>query len=143
MLKTLRDWLKHRLAGPELDALERYRMAIGETDRWLAAHQDAIDALDYVTARGEGHHTVDLPEVRQRIRIRNMIDPYTGRQVQPLTTTPATPRDVSNFVAANPRLQAALDDLGDHLKRTRGYGADEEHPPAVRYEFLGVCGDEC
>jgi len=69
-------WLKWLIAGRELETLNRYRVAVGCADRWLAEFPDSVDALGHVKAWAEGRdgedwdNYADISRLRERMRRR-------------------------------------------------------------------------
>ena len=46
-------WIKHLVAGEELDTLERYRMNISSIDQWFASHDDVVEIARWIKQYAE------------------------------------------------------------------------------------------
>lgn len=140
MLAAFREWLKWRVAGAEMAELERWRVRCEEASRWLAEFHDAADVLDHLAAwASPDRERVDVSTLREVMRIRRAASERAARAA----ATSAPPP-----VPQNPAVIAALEELGCHIERRivqpRAERRRRDDPPAdgVRYQFLGVCGDE-
>lgn len=64
-MKWLYRQLKWLLAGNELAALERYRLACGEALRWLASYPDARITAEWISSSGEGRARLRISDLRE------------------------------------------------------------------------------
>lgn len=55
MKNWLRQWLLRRIARRELEALERYRVAVDLVRRWNVMLAESYDTASWVRDVGEGH----------------------------------------------------------------------------------------
>ena len=57
-------WLKHRIAGRELAALERYRIASQAAIRWNASIPESAKTAEWIHQQGEGESSVSIGKFR-------------------------------------------------------------------------------
>ncbi len=60
--------LKRLVAGKELDALERYRMACNLAWRWNGQEPNSAETAEWISEVGEGKRGVDIEQFRERLR---------------------------------------------------------------------------
>lgn len=62
------EWLKWKIAGKELAALHRYRLACQEAYRWNATIPESALTADWIRAVGEGERGLDPQVLRDLLR---------------------------------------------------------------------------
>ena len=62
------EWLKHLIAGSELAALNRYRVACGLAHQWNGQIRASSDTAEWIGQVGEGKRGMDIEQFRERLR---------------------------------------------------------------------------
>lgn len=60
--------LKWLIAGRELRALERYRVACAEVQRWNAGIPDSANTAQWISGVGEGERAFNIAQFRDYLR---------------------------------------------------------------------------
>lgn len=61
------DWLKRLIAGPELAALERYRLACGLAWRWNGQIPASAKTAEWIRDVGQGERGMDIERFREEL----------------------------------------------------------------------------
>lgn len=64
-------WLKGWIAGKELCALERYRIACATAWRWNGQEKNSAETAEWISEVGEGKRGMDIEQFRERLRSNN------------------------------------------------------------------------
>lgn len=64
----MRRLLKRWIAGKELRALERYRVACGLAYRWNGQEPNSAETAQWIQEVGEGKRGMDIEQFRERLR---------------------------------------------------------------------------
>lgn len=62
------NWIKHRLARRELQALSRYRMATQLVCQWNGRIAGSAATAEWIRQVGDGERLVDIEQFRDRLR---------------------------------------------------------------------------
>lgn len=63
-------WLRRLVAGPDLDELERWRMAHSQASQWFVDFPDARDVLRWVHDGAKGKECLSIYQLRDLARAR-------------------------------------------------------------------------
>lgn len=62
------NWLKQLVAGNELAALNRYRVACSLAWRWNGEIKPSSDTAEWISEVGEGKRGMDIEQFRAQLR---------------------------------------------------------------------------
>ncbi|MBB3258209.1 hypothetical protein F4827_003077 [Paraburkholderia bannensis] len=136
-------WLKHLIAGRELDELQRWRVEARETQRWLGEFHEVDVALTHLINRATGKVTsFDLPRTRAALRERRV-----GVHISVSTNASATASHGSKRVPVwmnELRAQKGLAPVEtlDQVTDWEVAQSIERDGGRIAYRFLGVTGEE-
>lgn len=130
----IREWLKRRLAGPELDELWRWRHTQDSLRQWIGYEFPGIgDVLDHLRleARGVGADA-RIDQLRDRLRARR-IEPHFNK---------LTPAEAERLALLIEESGETLHAVGKILR----HGYESRHPdggPSNREMLSRELGDAC
>lgn len=76
------ELLKRWIAGKELRALERYRIAVGLAWRWNGQLPNSAETAEWIGEVGEGKRGLDIEQFRDRLRSNTVISGACGENME-------------------------------------------------------------
>jgi hypothetical protein len=112
MIKIIKEFLKRRVAGSELDELYRWRVQFYEHRRWFAEFQDVSDVLDSIKAKVSGDvYSDDIPSLRNILRDRLITKnrTFTEEQFVIMAVIESLNEDLYSDDNTSPQLRFVMD----------------------------------